>query len=123
MKRKTLLERTEKVKSQSHMGCYNLKCTNKIDDIKSYTGFPAKVFNVIFKFLCSVDEPFQYSKTVSSLKMLLFKDQFLLIMIKLRHNFDFKHISNTFRISPQDCSTVITNWLDCMFYRFGSVSI
>lgn len=59
----------------------------------------------------------------SSLKMLSFKEQFLLVMIKLRQNFDFKHISHLFGISPQDCSTVFTNWLNYMFYRFGSVLI
>lgn len=55
--------------------------------------------------------------------MLSYKDQFLLVMIKLRQNFDFKHLSHLFGISPQDCSTVFTNWLNNMFYRFGSVSI
>lgn len=49
----------EKAKSQSHMKCYNLKCNNKIDDFKYYTGFPSQVFNVVFEFLCPVDEPFQ----------------------------------------------------------------
>lgn len=55
--------------------------------------------------------------------MLSYKDQFLLVMIKLRQNFDFKHLSHLFGISLQDCSTVFTNWLNNMFYRFGSVSI
>lgn len=55
--------------------------------------------------------------------MLSYKDQILLVMIKLRQNFNFKHLSHLFGISLQDCSTVFTNWLNYMFYRFGSVSI
>lgn len=66
----------EKAQSQSQMRCYNLKYINKIDDFKYYTGFSAQVNNVLFYFLCPVDESFQHSKTVSSLKMFSFKDQF-----------------------------------------------
>ncbi|XP_061190344.1 uncharacterized protein LOC133198236 [Saccostrea echinata] len=110
----------EKVQSQSYIRCHNLKCNNKTDEFKYYTGFPARVFNVIFEFLCPVDEPFQYS---SSLKNVPLKDQFLLILIKLRQNFDFKHISRLFGIPPQDCSTVFTKWINFLFYRFGSVPI
>lgn len=65
----------EKAESQSHMRCYNLKCNNKIDEFKYYTGLY------------------------------------------------FKHISHPFAISPQDCNTVSTNWLNYMFYRFRSISI
>lgn len=52
----------EKAQSQPHMRCYNLKCNNKIDDFEYYTGSPYQVFNVIFEFLCPVDEPFQFPK-------------------------------------------------------------
>lgn len=45
-------------------------------------------------FLCPFNESFQYLKTVSSLRMLSLKTQFLLVMIKLRQNFDFKHMSH-----------------------------
>lgn len=55
--------------------------------------------------------------------MLLFKDQFSLVMIKVRQNFDFKNISHLFGFARQECSTVFTDWLNDMFYRFGSVSI
>ena len=113
----------EKCKKQPHIRCDNMTKDAKNDEFKYYTSFSFETFNSIFQFLAPVDEPFEYSKTISSLKNLSLKDQLLLVMMKCRQNFDFKHISRLFGISPQDCSTVFTNWMNFMFYRCGSVPI
>lgn len=47
----------------------------------------------------------------------------MLVLIKLRQNFDFKHISYLFDISVQDCSAIFTHWINFMFFRLGSVDI
>ena len=113
----------EQCKKQPHIRCDNMTKDAKNDEFKYYTSFSFETFNSIFQFLAPVDEPFEYSKTVSSLKNLNLKDQLLLVMMKCRQNFDFKHISRLFGISPQDCSTVFTNWMNFMFYCCGSVPI
>lgn len=102
----------------------NMRYDNlKSQEFKYYTGFSAGTFNVIYEFLVPVDVPFEYSKNVSSLRNLTMKDQLLFVLIKLRQNFDFKHLSRLFGISPQDCSVIFSNWINFMFYRFGSVPI
>lgn len=70
-----------------------------------------------------VEDPFSMSRKVSSAKKLTMEDQLLLVMMKLRQNFDFCQIGTLFGISQQDASTLFSNWIQYMFYRCGSVPI
>ncbi|KAK6175911.1 hypothetical protein SNE40_014287 [Patella caerulea] len=89
-----------------------------------YTGFLYdRFYNVYNFFVPGVDLPFEFSKNISSLVSFSLEDQLLLVLIKLRQDFDFKHLSNMFGISSQDCSCLFTNWINYMFYRLGSLDI
>ena len=81
------------------------------DKFKYYTGFTYETFTVICKFLAPCDQPFKYTKQLKCLKNLSLENQLLLVLIKLRPNFDFTHISTLFGISQQVCSTDFTNWI------------
>lgn len=50
-------------------------------------------------------------------------DQLLMVMVKLRQNFDFVHIGKLFSISQQDASGIFKSWIEYMFFRCSSVSI
>ena len=103
--------------SKSYMRCENLRTDVKNDEYKYYTGFTVKTFNVIFEFLAALN-----SKKINSLSpcYLTLKNQMLLVLVKLRQDFDFKHMSRLFGLSPQDCSTVFNNWINFMYNRFNN---
>lgn len=66
-------------------------------------------FDAVYIFLVPTDEdPIKLSKTVKGSKSLSTTDQLLLVLIKLRQNFDFQHISHLFNISSQDSSAIFT---------------
>lgn len=78
----------------------------------------------MYIFLVPTDEdPIKWSKTVKGSKSLSTTDQLLLVLIKLRQNFDFQHISHLFNISSQDSSAIFTQWIYYMFFRLGSLDI
>lgn len=95
------------------------------DNFKYYTGFLYSQFLLIFKFLVPVSTkvPFTFTKTITSAKKISLQDQLLLTLIKLRLNFEFKHIAHLFKISPQDAGALFKNWINYMFHRFGSVPV
>lgn len=98
-------------------GCHKLK----EKDYKYYTGFTKEQFDAVYIFLVPTDEdPIKWSKTVKGSKSLSTTDQLLLVLIKLRQNFDFQHISHLFNISSQDSSAIFTQWINYMFFRLGS---
>jgi hypothetical protein len=51
------------------------------------------------------------------------QNQFLLVLIKLRLNFEFKHLAFLFKITPYDSGTLFRNWVNFMYLRFGEVSL
>lgn len=66
-------------------------------------------FDAVYIFLVPTDEdPIKLSKTVKGSKSLSTTDQLLLVLIKLRQNFDLQHISHLFNISSQDSSAIFT---------------
>lgn len=66
-------------------------------------------FDAVYIFLVPTDEdPIKLSKTVKGSKSLSTTDQLLLVLIKLRQNFNFQHISHLFDISSQDSSAIFT---------------
>lgn len=101
-------------------GCHKLK----EKDYKYYTGFSKDQFDSVYKFLAPTDEdPIKWGKTVKGAKSLSTIDQLLLVLIKLRQNFDYKHISHLFNVSSQDSSAIFTHWINYMFFRLGSLDI
>lgn len=98
----------------------------KKDDFQYYTGLNSEQFLLFRNFIAPVtmDElPFKMMRTVSSQRNMSVEDQVLLVLIKIRHNFDFRHLGNLFGISQQDASTIFSNWIKYMFHRCSFVSI
>lgn len=110
--------------SNVHKVIFSCK-TLKISDYQYYTGFSFDRYHKVFKYLVPSDkeEPFTWTKTVSGAKAISLEDQFLLVMMKLRQNFDFIHLSHLFGLSSQDCSTLFFNWINYMFFRLGSLVV
>ena len=104
--------------------CFGSK-TIQSKDYQYYTGFSMDRFSEIFHFLVHTEneDPIKWVKSVKGATNLSAKDQLLLSLIKLRQNFDFKHISYLFKISSQDCSTIFSHWINYMFFRLGSLVI
>ena len=47
-------------------------------------------------------------------------DQFLMVLMKLRLNLEFIHLANLFCMSPSDAGLLFRNWMNYIFFRFGS---
>jgi len=95
------------------------------DNFKYYTGFVYIQFMNIFKFLVpnKFECPINFPRTISSISAIRMEDQFLLTMVKLRLNLQFKHLGNLFGISAQDAGALFRVWINYKFYRFGSVVV
>lgn len=65
----------------------------------------------------------QFPRTITSAIRLTLKNQLLMSLIKLRLNVQFKHLGNLFGISSQDTGAIFRQWINYMYFRFGSVSI
>lgn len=102
-----------------------LKVTKHKDECVYYTGFSKGQFTSILNFLVPDNKtcPFSTKKKLKCLISLSLEDQFLLVLVKLRQNFDFVHLGKLFKISSQDCSSLFSDWIQYMYFRFSSVSI
>ena len=96
-----------------------------MDNFQYYTGFSHEQFMNIFGFLVPKrqENPIQLSTAITSATLIALEDQLLLTIVKLRLNFEFKHIGYLFDISPQDAGAIFRAWINYLFYRFGSLSI
>lgn len=95
------------------------------DNFRYYTGFVYLQFMSIFKFLVpnKFECPKEFPRTISSIREMRLEDQFLLTLIKLRLNVQFKHLANLFGVFPQDAGALFRQWINFIFYRFGSVPL
>lgn len=97
------------------------------NNFKYYTGFVYTQFLCILNFLVPNlkhnELPFKMKKTISSAMKMKIEDQLLLVLMKLRLNLQFHHLGNLFNLSPQDTGAIFREWINYMFYRFGSVPL
>lgn len=117
------LQQREPQEKSCMLSVEKLKENVKKDEFVYYTGLPEDRFSVLFKFLVPCDEPFSRSRTISSREKMKMEDQLLMVMVKLRQNFDFSHLGYLFGISQQDANVIFTDWIQYMFFRCGSVPI
>lgn len=97
-------------------------CTMQLNDFEYYTGYHYGSFLMLCTFLIPNGEPpFQHSKPLNCLSKLTFQDQLLVVLMKLRQDFDFRHLATLFGISSEDCCAIFSDWMNYMFYKFGSV--
>ncbi|WAR20779.1 hypothetical protein MAR_014753 [Mya arenaria] len=96
----------------------NIGKTRKKDEFVYYTDLNSEQFSSFYNFLVPprVQElPFHMMENIGCQKNIAMEDQRLLVMTKLRQNFDFVHIGNLFSISQQDASALFKNWIQYMF--------
>lgn len=110
-------------KNKQKLSTTDLRTNLKKDQFVYYTGLNRVQFETLFRFLVPTEEPFVMSRKVTSRKNISMEDQLLLVLTKLRQNFDFVHVGYLFGISQQDASVIFRNWIQYMFFRCGSVSI
>lgn len=91
------------------------------------TGFTYDEFNKLCKFF-----RLPYKKTVPQthipsydklngyIRLMPLRQQFLLVLIKLRQNFHVKDLAFKFQIDMQIISTLFSSWIDFMYDRLGS---
>ena len=81
-----------------------LKVTKRKDECVYYTGFSKGKFTSILSFLVPDNKtcPFSTKKNLKCFKSLSLEDQLLLVLVKLRQNFDFVHLSKL--LVPYRCS-------------------
>ena len=118
-------EKKHCAKTYSEMTVDALKENKDTGTFKYYTGFCYDQFLSIFSFLVPnpAECPIQFPRTITSAMKLTLKNQLLMTLIKLRLNFQFKHLGNLFGISSQDAGAIFRQWINYMYFRFGSVSI
>ena len=85
---------------------------------KFYTGFSYEDFMNIFIFLVPEEHelPFTIPKNTKAVNDLAPKDQFFMVLTKLRLNYGFKHLAHMFKISPNACgilSDKLQRTVDC----------
>ena len=86
----------------------------KENDNQYYTGFSMERFSHVYTFLVPSEEkdPVKWSKSVKSARKLCSRDQLLLVLIKLRQNFDFKHCSFVWKFFTRlQCNILILDKL------------
>ena len=118
-------EQVSRCESDSKFSVEKVRECKIRDNFKYYTGFVYVQFMCIFNFLVpnELECPFSWKRTVSSVKSMKLQDQLLLTLMKLRLNHQFKHLGHLFNISPQDAGALFREWINYMFFRFGSVPI
>ena len=88
-----------------------------------YTGFTYDDFKKILKFLAPTDKvPFTTTRKLEkAVDALSLEQQFLLVMIKLRQNFDFMHLATLFQITATEGGQLFKAWINYMCFRFGEI--
>ena len=115
------------------------------EDITFYTGFPSyDVFMATYNYLnpgqngenirfwCSVsnDVDPEYYEREPELgvgpgrpRTLNAKEEFFLVMCRLRQGFPERHLGHLFDISQSTVSRIVISWVNFMYLRFGQLSI
>ena len=95
------------------------------------TGFTYEQFNILcafFKLPHNPDAPdthipLTYRNTDKYILEIPLRCQFLLILMKLRQNFDYKDLAHKFHIPTQTVSELFNSWIDYMYDRLGQIPI
>lgn len=130
------------------LGIFQIRNFTTDEDIAFYTGFPnLATFNVVFEFLntgskgeniryCSskertVQKEFYDSgneepegcTSIGRRRSLEPREEFFLVLCRLRRGFAEKHLAHLFGISQSTVSRTFLSWINYMYLKFGQVSI
>lgn len=97
---------------------------------KYCTGFSYDEFNKLcafFRIPSTADtqtlSPVTYLRVDQKINLMPVRQQFLLVLMKLRQNFDLKELAFKFQVPERTVSTIFNSWIDFMYGRLGSMSI
>ena len=101
------------------------------DYFKYCTGFTYSDFNKLCTFFRIPDNdtapqthiPLTYDKVNRQIHQMPLRQQFLLVLMRLRQNFDLKELAFKFQIDVQSVSTLFNSWIDFMYGRLGNLSV
>lgn len=93
-----------------------------------YTGFPDyETFELSLDILFGVDRQYamkrKYCDNGSKLKKLHYKDEYFLVLIKLRHDYGYEHLATLFNLSCSTVCAIFSCWINHMFIKFGNFDI
>ncbi|XP_042598846.1 uncharacterized protein LOC109111146 isoform X2 [Cyprinus carpio] len=139
---KTLLALKEKEndllreKIQTHQALYPLTPeTVNNSSVPNYfkycTGFTYDEFNELCRFFTLPDNeavpqthiPFTCDELNKHIRHMPLRQQFLLVLLKLRQNFDLEELAFKFQIDMQSVRTLFSSWIDFMYDRLGNLSV
>lgn len=118
------LQHDTKEKEKKALAAWTLELLIERNRVKYYTGFEANEFMMILHCL-GADEniPFNQTGLTKQCKTLTTKQQLLLVLMKLRKNFDFKHLSTLFCISEKNVGTLFKHWINFLFFKFAQIQL
>lgn len=95
------------------------------------TGFTYDEFNKLCRFFRLPDNdtvpqthiPLTYVKSNRHIRHMPLRQQFILVLMRLRQNFNLKELAFKFQIDMQSVSTLFSSWIDFMYGRLGNVSV
>ncbi len=139
---KTLLAQKEKEndllreKIQTLQACYPLTPeTINNSSVPNYfkycTGFTYDEFNKLCRFFRLPDNEtvpqthilLKYDQLNRHIHHMPLRQQFLLVLMKLRQNFNLKELAFKFQIDVQSVNTLFSSWIDFMYGRLGNLSV
>ena len=147
-KLKAEIEVLKRQRSLKDSRLFQLRNFTTDEDIAFYTGFPnLGTFNAVFEFLntgskgeniryCSskertVQKEFYDSgneepegcTSIGRRRSLEPREEFFLVLCRLRRGFAEKHLAHLFGISQSTVSRTFLSWINYMYLKFGQVSI
>ncbi|XP_058604584.1 uncharacterized protein LOC131522822 isoform X2 [Onychostoma macrolepis] len=139
---KTLLAQKEKEndllreKIRTHQALYPLTPETVNDSsvpnyFKYCTGFTYDEFNELCRFFTLPENetvpqthiPLTCDKLNSHIRHMPLRQQFLLVLMKLRQNFDLEELAFKFQIDMQSVRTLFGSWIGFMYDRLGNLSV
>ncbi|KAK7117021.1 hypothetical protein R3I94_022537 [Phoxinus phoxinus] len=97
------------------------------DYFRYCTGFTYDEFNKLCRFFRLPDNdtvpqthiPLTYEKLDRHIQHMPLRQQFLLVLMRLRQNFDLKELAFKFQIDMHSVSTLFSSWIDFLYDRLG----
>lgn len=94
------------------------------------TGFTYDMFNNLCVFLrvpgdstaLQTDIPLIYRKETCHTKKMPLRNQFLLVLMKLRNNYDMRDLAFKFQIDVQSVNLIFKAWINYLYLRLGQIS-
>ena len=144
---KAEIEVLKRQKSLADSRVFQLRNFTSDEDISFYTGFPNfATFNAVYEFLntgpngenirycsskersvpkCFYDENEEPEECTHKgrKRSLEAREEFFLVLCRLRRGFAEKHLAQLFHISQSTVSRIFLSWINYLYLKFGQVSI